>query len=69
MFFSFIKLIDYMTNYMLHGLTKRSNADMADLLHTHASFTPSHELLISLEVDTVLEEWPRPVEKCKVLIA
>ncbi|XP_045541953.1 dynein axonemal heavy chain 6 [Papilio machaon] len=61
----FIKLVDYMTNYMLHGLTNRSNAHMANLLRTHASFTPSHDLLTSLDVDTVLEVVPRPVEICK----
>ncbi|CAG5008078.1 unnamed protein product [Parnassius apollo] len=50
---NFIKLSDYMTNYMLHGLTQRSNAMMADLLRTHAAFTPSAELLAG----TTFDEW------------
>ncbi|CAH4038360.1 unnamed protein product [Pieris brassicae] len=61
----FIKLMDYMTNYMLYRLTKRSNAMMADMLRIHVQFQPPIELLQSTEVDEVLEEWPRPIDTCK----
>ncbi|KAI8430876.1 hypothetical protein MSG28_001009 [Choristoneura fumiferana] len=61
----FIKLTDYMTNYMLYRLTKRSNAMMADMLRIHASFTPDDSLLASKVVDEVLEVIPRDSETCK----
>ncbi|XP_047524724.1 dynein axonemal heavy chain 6 [Pieris napi] len=61
----FIKLMDYMTNYMLYRLTKRSNAMMADMLRIHVQFQPSIELLESTEVDEVLEDWPRQIDTCK----
>ncbi|KAJ2954382.1 hypothetical protein O0L34_g2646 [Tuta absoluta] len=61
----FIKLTDYMTNYMLYRLTKRSNGMMADMLRIHVKYTPSQELLESSVVDEVLEVYPRPEERCK----
>ncbi|XP_045784195.1 dynein axonemal heavy chain 6 [Maniola jurtina] len=61
----FIKLVDYMKNYMLYRLTKRSNMQMANMLRTHVQFTPAPELLAGLEVDEVLETWPRPIDVCK----
>ncbi|KAJ8737519.1 hypothetical protein PYW08_000114 [Mythimna loreyi] len=62
---SFIKLADYMTNYMLHRLTKRSNLMMANMLRIHIGFTPDHEVLMGTEVDEVIEELPRQSETCK----
>ncbi|CAH2103550.1 unnamed protein product [Euphydryas editha] len=61
----FIKLVDYMTNYMLHRLTKRSNMMMADMMRIHMQFTPSPELLAGNDVDEVLENLPRQTETCK----
>ncbi|XP_050361252.1 dynein axonemal heavy chain 6 [Nymphalis io] len=61
----FIKLVDYMKNYMLHRLTKRSNMIMADMFQKHMEFTPSPELLAGSAVDEVLEFLPRETDKCK----
>ncbi|RVE44268.1 hypothetical protein evm_011063 [Chilo suppressalis] len=62
---SFIKVTDYMTNYMLYRLTKRSNAMMAGMLRKHIEFTPDSALLSGTEVDEVLEVVPRDTETCK----
>ncbi|XP_052746778.1 dynein axonemal heavy chain 6 [Bicyclus anynana] len=62
---SLIKLVDYMKNYMLYRLTKRSNMQMAGMLRTHMTFMPSLELLSGMEVDEVLEAWPRQTDDCK----
>ncbi|VVC96959.1 unnamed protein product, partial [Leptidea sinapis] len=62
---AFIKLNDYMVNYMLYRLTKLSNTTMADMLRVHMEYTPSMELLEGTEVDEVLEVLPRPVDVCK----
>ncbi|CAB3225668.1 unnamed protein product [Arctia plantaginis] len=61
----FIKYTDYMINYMLYRLTKRSNNMMANMFRIHVEFTPSEELLNRTEVDEVLEVYPRPTETCK----
>ncbi|CAH0703556.1 unnamed protein product [Spodoptera exigua] len=61
----FIKLADYMTNYMLYRLTKRSNKMMSDMLRTHINFTPPLSLLEGNNVEEVLEELPRVTETCK----
>lgn len=66
--FSFIKLFDYMTNYMLYRLTKRSNYMLADMLRIHVNFTPSRELLEGSALDEVLEVLPRQTDTCKVCI-
>lgn len=55
-----------MTNYMLYRLTKRSNNMMADMLRIHHSFAPPEDRLLGMEVDEVLESWPRQIETCKV---
>lgn len=55
-----------MSNYMLHGLTQRSNAMMAGLLRTHSACTPTPTLLAGTELDEVLEELPRQLDTCKV---
>ncbi|XP_053624487.1 dynein axonemal heavy chain 6 isoform X1 [Plodia interpunctella] len=62
---AFTKLIDYMTNYMLYRLTKRSNSMMANMLRKHVEYTPDMKLLEGTEVDEVLEVVPRPIETCK----
>ncbi|XP_021206053.2 dynein axonemal heavy chain 6 isoform X1 [Bombyx mori] len=61
----FIKLFDYMTNYMLYRLTKRSNYMLADMLRIHVNFTPSRELLEGSALDEVLEVLPRQTDTCK----
>ncbi|XP_049884905.1 dynein axonemal heavy chain 6 [Pectinophora gossypiella] len=61
----FIKVTDYMTNYMLYRLTKRSNAMMAGMLRIHVKYTPPQELLEGTAVDEVLEVIPRPEDTCK----
>ncbi|XP_028179118.1 dynein heavy chain 6, axonemal [Ostrinia furnacalis] len=61
----FIKVTDYMTNYMLYRLTKRSNSMMASMLRKHAEFTPDRALLEGTEVDEVLEVVPRDTDTCK----
>ncbi|XP_026758308.2 dynein axonemal heavy chain 6 [Galleria mellonella] len=61
----FIKLTDYMTNYMLYRLTKRSIGMMAGMLRTHVEFTPDRSLLEGTEVNEVLEILPRPIDTCK----
>ncbi|XP_022832877.1 dynein heavy chain 6, axonemal [Spodoptera litura] len=61
----FIKLADYMTNYMLYRLTKRSNYMMSSMLRTHVEFTPPKALLEGVNVEEVLEVIPRVTETCK----
>lgn len=60
---------DYMTNYMLYRLTKRSNIIMSDMLRIHVGFTPGREILLKTDVDEILEEQlPRPSDTCKVCL-
>ncbi|XP_063373463.1 dynein axonemal heavy chain 6 [Cydia amplana] len=61
----FIMLADYMTNYMLYHLTKRSNHMMTSMLRIHVEFTPSEDRLMGSEVDEVLEVIPRVTKTCK----
>ncbi|XP_026730807.1 dynein heavy chain 6, axonemal [Trichoplusia ni] len=61
----FIKLGDYMTNYMLYRLTKRSNSMMANMLRIHIGYTPPPEELDDSVVDEILEHVPRPIDTCK----
>ncbi|XP_037299908.1 dynein heavy chain 6, axonemal isoform X2 [Manduca sexta] len=61
----FIKLTDYMTNYMLYRLTKRSNNMLAEMFRVHVSFTPDRELLEGTAVDEILEVIPRVTDTCK----
>ncbi|KAJ8737210.1 hypothetical protein PYW07_000481 [Mythimna separata] len=62
---SFIKLADYMTNYMLHRLTKKSNLMMSNMLRIHIGFTPPDEVLMADVVDELVEELPRGSETCR----
>ncbi|PZC80020.1 hypothetical protein B5X24_HaOG215489 [Helicoverpa armigera] len=61
----FIKLADYMTNYMLYRLTKRSNKMMSDMLRIHVSFTPSPTQLMDEDIEEVVEALPRSTDTCK----
>ncbi|KAG7313008.1 hypothetical protein JYU34_000085 [Plutella xylostella] len=61
----FIKLVDYMTNYMLYRLTRRSNYMLAGLLRVHYGFTPELSLLQGTAVDQVLEAVPRDTDTCQ----